>query len=128
MKKGNKFVHWCPRIMGILAVLFVSMFALDSFDSQLTVWEQISAFLVHLIPSFILLVFLLIAWRWELVGGILLAAIGTGMAPLVFMHNYVVNQFPIHQCIYIVMLINFPFVLAGGLFILDSFCKKISKT
>ena len=67
METKVKVLHWLPRIICILAILFVSMLALDSFAPGLTIWQQLGAFLMHLIPSFVLLVFLVIAWKWELI-------------------------------------------------------------
>lgn len=124
MKTTDKLLYWSPRIIGILAILFISMFALDAFDPRISLSEQILAFLIHMIPSFVLLAVLLIAWRWEMVGGIIFAAIGLGMSPLIFMHNYVVNHFSIAQCIQVVLFINTPFVLVGGLFIAHHYRTK----
>jgi len=59
-----KILFWLPRILCIIAILFISLFALDAFQPDLTIWQQLEAFLMHLIPSFILLILLLIAWKW----------------------------------------------------------------
>ena len=88
MKKSIKIFYWLPRIICILAILFVSLFAADAFAPGLTIWQQISAFIMHLIPSFVLLAFLIVAWKWEYVGGIIFIIIGLGLSPLVFIHNY----------------------------------------
>ena len=76
MKKSNQFIHWAPRILSILMILFVSMFALDAFAPNLSVWQQIGGFLIHLIPSYILLAALLVAWKWENLGGWLFTLLG----------------------------------------------------
>ena len=55
MKTSLAVYHWLPRILCILSILFISMFALDAFAPNLTIWQQITDFLIHLIPSFILL-------------------------------------------------------------------------
>ena len=60
MKKPLKVFHWLPRIICILAILFVSLFAADAFSPELTIWQQLGAFIMHLIPSFILIAFLII--------------------------------------------------------------------
>lgn len=80
--------HWLPRIICILAILFVSMFAADAFEPGLTIWQQLGAFVMHLIPSFILIAFLVLAWKWELVGGIVFLVIGLGLSPFVLNLNY----------------------------------------
>jgi hypothetical protein len=55
MKVSPKVIYWLPRILCILAILFISVFALDAFDPELSIWQQIVGFLIHLIPSFILI-------------------------------------------------------------------------
>ena len=37
--------------------------------------EAVVAFLVHLVPTYIIVIALIIAWRWEAVGAILFAAL-----------------------------------------------------
>ena len=70
MKTSIRLIHWIPRVICILAILFISMFAADAFAPELTIWQQLGAFLMHLIPSFILLALLIVAWKWELIGGV----------------------------------------------------------
>lgn len=53
MKTNTKILYWSPRILCILAILFVSMFSLDAFEPGVPFWNQILAFLMHMIPSFI---------------------------------------------------------------------------
>jgi len=123
MKTIIRIIHWAPRIICILAILFVGMFSLDSFDSRFTVWQQILAFLIHNIPAFILIFFLVIAWKWELIGGMILMAFALGLCPFVFHHNYLMNH-SIWMSLSVILLINFPFVLSGALFVVSHFLKK----
>ena len=123
MKNSIKIFHWTPRILCIIAILFVSMFAFDSFDPKLTIWQQIVGFLIHLIPSFILIIFLVIAWKWELTGGILLAVMGLGFTPKVFILNYNMNH-SVWVSLGIIAMITLPFFIIGGLFILSHYLKK----
>lgn len=118
-----KIWHWTPRIICILAIVFVSLFALDSFDSKLTAWQQIIGFLIHLIPSFILMGFLLVAWKWEKAGGIIFIVIGVIFSIIVFRMNYKMNQ-SVWMSIGIITSITFPFVIAGMLFIVSYLKKK----
>ncbi|HOP04182.1 MAG TPA: hypothetical protein PL017_02795 [Tenuifilaceae bacterium] len=122
MKSTNLF-HWLPRIIGILAILFVSMFALDSFSPNLTAWQQIGAFLTHLIPSYILLVLLIVAWKWEFVGGIIFIAIGVLTSPWVFIHNYRMNG-SVGLSLVVILSITIPFALVGVLFLISYYRKK----
>lgn len=125
MTKSIKLYHWLPRVLCILAILFVSLFALDTFSSELSVWQQVIAFLIHLIPSFILLALLILAWKREFIGGIIFTIIGLGLTPIVFSHNYRMNHSVI-MSIGIILTITIPFVLVGLLFIISHFKKKKS--
>ena len=124
MRASNKIriYHWLPRVICILAILFISLFALDAFQPDLSIWQQIGAFLMHLIPSFILTALLLVAWKWEYVGGIIFTIIGLGLSPFVFNHNYNMNH-SIWMSLGIILTITIPFVLVGVLFIASHFHK-----
>lgn len=123
MKTSIKIVHWLPRILCIVAILFISLFAADAFEHGNTIWEKLGAFLMHLIPSFILAAFLAVAWKWEFIGGIIFMITGFGFIPYIFNHNYQMNH-SIGLTLGIVGAINLPFVLVGILFILSYRMKK----
>ena len=103
---NKKFLYWPPRILGILFALFISIFALDAFGEGIPFLEAIVGFLIHLIPTYIVIAILLIAWKWELVGGILF--IFAGVFYMVWVHN-------LHWSAY--LLIGVPPILVGILFI-----------
>jgi hypothetical protein len=67
---------WAPRIATILFALFLSLFALDAFTDTESVWEGIIGFLIHLTPTWLVLAFLAMAWRWPKVGAVVYAALG----------------------------------------------------
>ncbi len=123
MKESIRIYHWLPRIICILAILFISLFAADAFSPGLTIWQQLGAFIIHLIPSFILLAFLIVAWKWEYVGGVIFVIIGLGLSPVVFIHNYKMNHSN-WMSLGIIMIITVPFIIVGGLFIVSYFKKK----
>ena len=123
MKTSVRLFHWLPRILCILAILFISLFAADAFAPGLTIWQQLGAFLIHLIPSFILLVFLFIAWKWELIGGIIFMVIGLAFTPVIFMLNYNRND-SIWLSLVIILTITIPFVVVGILFLISHRQKK----
>ena len=114
----SKIYFWLPRIICILAILFISIFALDAFDPNHTIWQQIGDFLMHLIPSFILTALLIIAWKWELTGGIIFTIIGLGLSPVVFIHNYNMNH-SIWMSLGVICSITLPFAIVGILFIMS---------
>jgi len=123
MTKILKIIHWTPRILCILAIAFIELFALDSFDPKLSSSEQIIHFMMHSIPAIILIIFLITAWKWELIGGMIFMIIGIGFSPFVFSMNYHMNQ-SVWMSLGIIALITFPFIVVGALFILSHFLKK----
>jgi len=128
MNPKIKLIHWLPRVFCILAILFVSMFALDSFAPGLTLGQQLAAFFMHLIPSFVLIAFLVIAWKWELTGGIIFMVIGLGLSPFIYLLNHNRNGMTVANSLMVVLLINIPFVLVGILFVASHFLKKKYQT
>ena len=99
------------------------MFALDAFNPEKTFWQQIGDFLMHLILSFVLVIFLIIAWKREYIGGIIFTLIGLGFSPFIFVHNYKMNQ-SVLMSLLIILIITVPFVIAGILFIMSHRKKK----
>jgi hypothetical protein len=51
-------------------LLFLSLFSLDVIQPGLGFWEIVLGLLMHNIPTFILLILVLVAWKYEIVGGI----------------------------------------------------------
>jgi hypothetical protein len=80
----NKIIYWLPRVLSLVFIAFLSIFALDVFE-QYQGWDAILPLLIHLLPSFVLLLAVMVAWKYELVGACLfgLAAVGyVGMVGL----------------------------------------------
>jgi hypothetical protein len=119
-----KLLPLLPRILSIFAIGFISLFALDSFEHG-TLGEQILAFLLHMIPSLVLTIILAIAWKWELIGGILYILLGIVLSPFIYTHNYRMNH-SIWISLEVIALITFPFVLSGSLFVWSHFKKRKS--
>jgi hypothetical protein len=124
MKTSTKVLYWTARILCILAILFISLFALDSVSSERTFWQNAIDLLMSLIPSFVLLAALIIAWKWEKTGGIILTIIGLALSIFVFVLNYKRNQFSVANSLKNALIIAIPFVLAGIMFILSRHRKK----
>jgi len=71
MTRGARsFLYWMPRLLGIGLTVFVGLFALDVFDLPGRWWQAILALLVHLLPVYVLVIILVIAWRRPWVGAI----------------------------------------------------------
>lgn len=74
---SRRAFFWAPRAMSIVFIAFLSMFALDVFGEGYGFWKTLLALTMHLIPSFVLIAALVLAWRWEWIGAALYAAAGT---------------------------------------------------
>jgi hypothetical protein len=68
----KQLLHWLPRILSVLFIAFISLFALDVFDQP----QWFMALIIHLTPSFVLIAVTAIAWRNRLVGGLLFLVAG----------------------------------------------------
>lgn len=123
MKVSGKVIFLLPRILCMLAILFISVFALDALDPELSLWQQIVGFLIHLIPSFILIAILVLAWKREFIGGIIFILLGLGFSPIIYSHNYKMNQ-SFGLSLLIISLITLPFVIVGILFLISHYQKK----
>lgn len=114
MQNGLKqLLFWSPRVLGLLFALFVSLFALDVFGQGYSFWGTMGALLLHLIPVYILLIALVIGWRWEWAGALLFVGfsiwyliVSWGPFPLIAI---LVGAWPLAA----------PALLVGLLFLLD---------
>jgi hypothetical protein len=121
--KSVLFLHWAPRILTILAILFVSMFSLDAFHAGMSLKDQLLAWLMHMIPSFVLIIVLIIAWKWENIGGTIFIATGLAFSPYIFWGNYLHNH-SIWMSFLIILTVTFPFILVGVLFVLSYHTRR----
>ena len=54
---------WIPRVLGILAGLFLKLFALDAFGEGKPLAQALPDFIIHLVPGAVLLAVMALAWR-----------------------------------------------------------------
>lgn len=69
-------LYWAPRVLGVLFAVFLSIFAADVFEEGAGFRATAVALLVHLLPTFLVLLVLALAWRHELAGGIAFLLVG----------------------------------------------------
>lgn len=113
-RTGVRFVYWAPRVLGIAFALFISRFALDSFSQNLPLAEEILAFAFHLLPTAVLVLMLVFAWKHEWMGGAGFIALGLFFVWLMRM------TFPLP----VYLVICGPVILVGLLFLADSFLRR----
>lgn len=121
-KKINKFTYWTPRILGIIFILFLMMFSLDVFQPGLTVWQITIGLFMHNLPALILLIFLIISWKYEIIGGIVFILAGLLYTLLLATSSH----FEWYMLIWS-LTISGPAFLVGILFLINWFKKKNSK-
>lgn len=105
---------WVPRIFSLVFVLFFGLFALDVFESDASWWQQVGGFIIHQVPSVLLLLMLIVTWKhpfWTGIIFILLAIVFT-----VFFRTY--------DSFLSFLMISIPVFLAAVLFIIASFKRK----
>ena len=71
----KRAIFWSPRVLAILFAMFLSVFALDVFSEGYVFGETVLALLMHLVPTYLVVIGLIIAWRWEGIGAILFIAL-----------------------------------------------------
>jgi hypothetical protein len=76
----NKIIYYIPRVLAILFIIFISLFSLDVFEMEAGFWQKIGGFLIHLIPSYILIIATIIAWKKEFIGGVLFIIFSVALA------------------------------------------------
>ncbi|MFA6588252.1 MAG: hypothetical protein WCT08_04225 [Patescibacteria group bacterium] len=102
----KKFLYWAPRILSIVMVCFISIFALDVFDQSYTFWELVLALFMHLLPSIVAVIIIIIAWKREQIGGWLFIALGMGF---VFIGRFELMA---------ILIVTLPIIIIGALFLL----------
>jgi hypothetical protein len=103
----DKLLYWSPRIVAIAGILFISAFALDAFDEALPLQANLVALFMHLLPSVALIFILVIAWRYELLGGILFLVVG--ILPFFLLSGLLISH----------LIVGGPFLVAGTLFLVS---------
>jgi hypothetical protein len=105
-----KVVHWAPRLAALAIIFFVSLFSLDVFGTGASLLEELVGFLMHNIPSFVMLVLLFFAWKRPAVGFWAFLAAG-----VVFVIFFVRDIYALTNLLLFVL----PIWLVAGLFYAD---------
>ncbi len=113
-----KLLRWTPRVLSILVILILLLFSLDVFDGGPfhLVWL---GFLIHNIPTIVLIVLTILSWKKPLFGAISLMLVG-----LVFILYMVINQGA--DSLYPILTIGLPLMITGILFLVLHLKKGIS--
>jgi hypothetical protein len=109
----KKFLYWSPRILSLLFVVFLSLFSLDVFNEYQGL-AMLPALFMHLLLPIILLLAIIAAWKWDLVGAIVFLAFALYYVWMVGFNR--------HWSWYVT--ISGPAIIIGYLFLLNGLQKK----
>ena len=104
----EKALYCIPRILGILAILFIGMFSLDVFHENEPLGRQMLGFLIHNIPALMLTAILIVAWKWEHIGGTIFIIASIAGSIIFFSYSGKTGA----------IIVMVPFLIVGILFIL----------
>jgi hypothetical protein len=101
------------RVLMVAFILFLTMFSLDVFSTEGTLLEKLGGFVMHSIPSFVLVAVLLVSWRSPLLSGLLAVAIAAAYTVVTWIRG--VAQFAT---------LILPLVAVGVLFVASHFVNR----
>lgn len=116
----NKGLYWTPRVLSIIFVLFLTLMSLDVFGPGQGFWQTAGALVLHLLPALVLLVVLVIAWKYEIVGGV-----GYILAGLVYIGLLFASPFEWFKVVWALQISGIAF-LVGILFLVGWKKKRIA--
>jgi len=71
----ERALTWAPRILCLLFAAFISIFAADVFTEGRPFFLTLAALAMHLIPSTLVVLLVVVAWRHEWIGALVGAAL-----------------------------------------------------
>ena len=77
---SGRLLLWTPRVFGVLASLFIGMFALDAFSAGKPWFAALPDFFVHLIPAFVVLGIVVLSFPRPWIGAIGFIGLATAYA------------------------------------------------
>lgn len=105
-----KIIHWAPRLAALLIIFFVGLFSLDVFGTGAPPLEVLAAFLMHNLPSLVMLVLLAFAWKRPVVGFVAFLMAAAAFAALFVRDLYALPN---------LLLFVLPILLVASLFYAD---------
>ncbi len=103
----KKIIIWTPRVLAILYIIFITIFAFDESVISLP-------FIVHLMPTILLALVLIFTWRKPLTAAIIFLILGFGFTLI----------FRTYQNLVTFLIISLPLILMGVLFLLEKLLVK----
>lgn len=113
MKAHNTaWLIWIPRVLTLLFTVFISMFALDVFQEEKNLGQLLRDLFMHLIPTFVILMILVLFWKKEWM-------IGIAFVLLSLVYGYMTRDF-----LPWILAISAPLFLTGVLYLVVWFLRN----
>lgn len=106
----TRILYFLPRAMATALIIFLAIFALDVFEPGKNFTYYVVALCMHLIPNFVLAIVLVIAWKKEMLGGVLFLLISFIFT--IFFRAY--------QNLASFFVVSLPIFLIGILFVINN--------
>jgi uncharacterized membrane protein len=68
--KIRKLIFWAPRVLSILFIISIALLSLDVISPELDFRQIFVGLLMHNIPTLVMIIVLIIAWKYEIVGAV----------------------------------------------------------
>jgi len=75
LKTKPRWLIWTPRVLAIAISLFYGVFSFDVFEGSSPLWLEFLGFLVHSIPTFLMLGLTAYAWKHPRNAGVIFIAL-----------------------------------------------------
>ncbi len=109
----SRLLHWTPRLLGVLYAVFISLFAFDVWGMDGPFGARLGGFLIHLAPTYAVVVALIIAWARPAAGGVVFLGLAA-----VFSLFFGWNETSV------LLVMALPLVVIGALFLADGWVKQ----
>lgn len=109
MKTQQVLTVWFPRVLAVVYALLIALFSFDVLSMEGSLLEKLGGFLIHNIPTFIILFALYLSWKKPMYGG----------ATFIVISAFFTIFFRTYQRWDTFVLISAPILLIGVLFILN---------
>ena len=117
--KIRGFIYWTPRLLSILFIISMALLSLDVISPGLSSRQISAGLLMHNIPTLVMTIVLIIAWKYEIVGGVAFLLAGL---------QYIIMAIQIKAGWYVVLswilTIAGPAILIGILFLINWYKKR----
>lgn len=106
----RRWLYWTPRLLALVCTLVAGLLVADARRVSTGFWGIALTLVLQLLPVWLILIALVIAWRWEKVGGAVFLALGA----LGLLQSW--GQLP--GSVY--MVLGGPLLVVSGLFLADA--------